>query len=112
MECVFCGIVNKQIAAEIISEEKDFIVISDKYPEAPIHLLFIPKKHFEWSRDFSKPKLAIIAGLIAAAKTIADKQGISSAYKLVFNAGKAAHFSHIHLHLLGGWKNNIPKNNI
>lgn len=111
-ECLFCKIANKEIKADIIHEDKEVLVFRNIKPEAPIHLLFIPKKHIEWQNKFTEEDLKLLIKLISAAKQIAIQEKISQAYKLIFNIGKTGHISHIHLHLLGGWKEKIPMHNV
>lgn len=96
----------------MIFEDEDIIVIKNKYPEAPVHLLVVPKKHFEWQDDFSEQDLSIITRLISLAKRISKEQGIDNSHKLIFNVGKTAHFPHVHLHLLAGWKDEVPQHNV
>jgi len=113
-DCLFCKIINKEISSDIVYEDDKIIVFKNIKPEAPIHLLFTPKKHIRWKNDFEKEDLRLLTKLIIIAKQIAAEQKIDKAYKLIFNVGKTAHISHIHLHLLGGWKNakEIPMHNI
>ena len=112
-ECLFCKIVNKEIPAEIIYEDDEILGFKNIEPEAPVHLLFIPKKHLEWKDDFTERELALLSKLISSAKKDAQEKNIFNACKMIFNAGKTGHISHIHLHLLGGWdKTNIPMNNV
>ncbi len=80
--------------------------------EAPIHLLLIPKRHIEWKNKFKTKNSIIFNKLILAAKKVAQKKNIFSACKLIFNVGKTGHITHIHLHLIGGWKKKIPLRNI
>ena len=77
-----------------------------------MHFLFIPKRHIEWKDKFNKRDLSILARLIIIAKKVAINKKILGASKLIFNIGKTGEISHIHLHLLGGWKKKVPKNNI
>lgn len=112
MDCIFCKIAKREIPAKIIYQDKEIIVIKNIKPEAPIHLLFILKKHLEWKDSFQKKDLALLQKLISTAKRIAIDQKINKACKLIFNMGETAHISHIHLHLLGGWKKKIPKRNL
>jgi len=112
MDCIFCQIVKRKISAEIIYEDKEVMGINNIKPEAPIHLLIIPKKHIEWKDEFKKKDLAILVKLILVAKKLAIKREIFKACKLIFNVGKTGHISHIHLHLIGGWKKKIPMKNI
>ena len=113
MDCIFCKIVNKEIPAEIVYEDSEILGFKNIETEAPVHLLFIPKKHLEWKDDFGKQELTLLTKLISVAKKVAQEKNIFDACKMIFNAGKTGHISHIHLHLLGGWKeNDIPMNNI
>jgi histidine triad (HIT) family protein len=112
MDCIFCKIAKKEIPAEIVYEDKDFFGFKNIKSEAPIHLLFIPKRHIEWKKKFKTKDLSLFGKLISAAKKVALKKGIFSACKMIFNIGKTGHISHIHLHLLGGWKKKIPLKNI
>ena len=112
MECIFCKIAKKEMPSDIIYKDKKIVAVKDIHPRAPVHLLFVPKRHIEWRDRFDEKDLSLLAQLISAAKKSAIEQKIDGAYKLVFNAGKAGHISHIHLHLLGGWRKEIPKSNI
>ncbi len=112
MECIFCKIVNKEIPADVVYEDEKFIGFKDIKPEAVVHLIFIPKKHIEWNDEFTEEDLSLLSGLIVIAKKVAKEKNIFDACKLIFNVGKTGDISHIHLHLLGGWKENIPMHNI
>jgi len=112
MDCIFCQIVKRKIPAKFLYEGKEVIGIKSVNPEAPVHLLIIPKQHIEWKGRFNKKELALLGRLIFVAKEIAIKQKIFEACKLIFNVGKTGHISHIHLHLIGGWKKKIPMKNI
>ncbi len=111
MECFFCKIIKKQASSKIIYEDEEIICFKDINPEAPIHLLLIPKKHIEW-KNITEKDCLLMGRIITLAKNIAGEQKINQAYKLIFNIGKTGHIPHIHLHLLGGWKGEIPTYNI
>ena len=111
-DCIFCKIVKKEVPADIIYEDRDILGFDNIKREAPIHLLFIPKKHIEWSDDLENEKLFLFGSLMPIAKKIAKQKNIFDACKLIFNIGKTGHIPHIHLHLLGGWEEKIPMNNI
>jgi len=111
-DCLFCKIVNRKLPSEIVYEDEDIIGIKSIKPEAPIHLLFIVKKHLEWKDRFSEKEVTLLGRLVSLAKKIAKDQKTDRAYKLIFNVGETAHFPHIHLHLLGGWQKDIPLHNI
>jgi len=113
MDCIFCKIANKETSAEILYEDKEILGFKNFHPEAPIHLLFIPKRHIEWKDKFEEKSLAILSRLVSAAKKVAIKKNTFWACKFIFNIGKTGHIAHIHLHLLGGWKEGeIPDYNV
>jgi len=111
-DCLFCNIAKKELPSDVIYEDDEVIGFKNIYPEAPVHLLFIPKRHIEWGDKFSGKESLIIAGIISAAKKVALEQKIFAACKFIFNVGETGHIAHIHLHLLGGWKGEIPLRNI
>ena len=112
MKCIFCKIANKELSSTVVYENKKILGFKNIRPEAPIHLIFVPKRHIEWKKRFTKNDLSFITALITAAKKVAIKKKIFGASKLIFNIGKTGEISHIHLHLLGGWKGKIPTHNI
>jgi histidine triad (HIT) family protein len=105
-DCLFCKIINKEIPSEFIFEDDSFIVFKDINPQAPVHLLIVPKKHIRSINDLKPEDYQIISEIIVVAKNMAKKQDIDqSGYKLVFNVEKGGgqEIFHIHLHLIGGW---------
>jgi histidine triad (HIT) family protein len=112
-DCIFCKIANKELSSDIVYEDREILGFKNIQPESPVHLLFIPKKHIEWRDKFSKRDLSLLDGLVSAAKKVAIEQNIFGACKFIFNIGKTGHIAHIHLHLLGGWREGeIPSYNI
>lgn len=103
--CLFCNIVAGEIPADIIYEDDSIIAFRDINPQAPVHILIIPKLHISTLNDLKPEHAELIGELILSAKDIAKKEGISDAgYRTGFNCNKAAGQTvyHIHLHLLGG----------
>ncbi len=102
-DCLFCKIVAKQIPAKIELDEASLVVIHDINPQAPTHLLVIPKQHIARIDEVQKNQFQLIGELTDAAKRVAQARKLSD-YRLVFNNGAGAGQSvfHIHLHLLGG----------
>lgn len=101
-ECLFCKIVKKEIPAEIIYENDDVLAFRDISPQAPVHVLVIPKKHVS---DVSEVSDSTLLGKMAEAATIVAKQdSIDDGYRLVINKGEKAGQTvfHLHMHLLGG----------
>jgi len=97
MNCLFCSIIQKDIPSEFVYDTNDFIVIRDIHPQAPIHLLVIPKIHYG---EFLNMPSEMLNALMAVTKQIIKEQGISS-YRLVNNGKGAAFIDHFHLHILG-----------
>ena len=103
--CLFCNIVAGKIPADIVYEDNSIIAFRDINPQAPVHILIIPKLHISTLNDLKQEHAELIGELILSAKDIAKKEGISDAgYRTGFNCNKAAGQTvyHIHLHLLGG----------
>lgn len=109
MDCVFCKISEKEIPTEEMVYENDrIIVFKDIKPLAPIHLLIVPRKHIPSIDCLELNDKELMGELFLAAQRVAKDKGLNkSGYKLVFNVGKGAGqmIDHLHLHLLGGWKN-------
>lgn len=109
--CIFCKIASKDKSADIIYENKEVVAFSDINPQAPVHILIIPKEHIEKISDLNSKNVAVVNSLILAANKLAKDKGIAEAgYRLVFNCGSKAGQAvyHIHLHLLGGRNMNWP----
>jgi len=106
-ECIFCKIVNKEIAAEIVYEDDKVIAFKDTKPVAPVHLLIIPKKHIPSVNHLSLGDRELIGELFLVAQKMARAKGVAkTGYRLIFNIGKDAGqtIDHLHLHLIGGRK--------
>ncbi|MFN3995777.1 MAG: histidine triad nucleotide-binding protein [bacterium] len=101
--CVFCKIINKELKAEIIYEDEKIIVFKDAFPKAPIHWLFVPKKHIPTHMDLTPEDKEIMGYLHIIIQKVAQENNINN-YKLIMNCGYEAgqRVFHIHLHLLSG----------
>ncbi len=109
--CIFCKIINKEIPAGIIYSDEEVVAFNDINPQAPVHIIIIPKKHIERVSELKESNSALVGKLVLVAKKLAEEKNISdSGYRLVFNCNKDAGQAvfHIHLHLLGGRKLNWP----
>jgi len=109
MECLFCKIIKKEEPADIIYEDEEILGFKNIQPEAPIHLLFTTKKHLEWKDQFQEKDLMLLTKIISVAKKVALEKEAS---KFIFNIGQTSHFEHIHLHLLTGWREDVPMHNV
>ena len=104
-ENLFLKIIEREIPADIVYETEDVLAFRDINPQAPVHVLIIPKIHIRTVNDLMADQAELIGKLYLAAKEIARKEGLSEdGYRLVMNCNKAAGqmVFHIHLHLLGG----------
>ena len=104
-DCLFCKIVKKEIPSKTAYEDTDVYAFHDINPQAPTHILIIPKKHIQGLAELGGEDELLAGQLICKAKNIANTLGLKS-YRLVFNQGPEAGQSvfHIHLHLMGGRK--------
>lgn len=105
MDCLFCKIINGAIPADIIYQDDDVLGFKDVNPQAPTHVLFIPKKHIATVNDLEINDAALVGKLYLAAKKVATELGVAEdGYRLVMNcnAGAGQTVFHIHLHMLAG----------
>lgn len=104
-DCLFCKIANKEIETEIVYEDDDVMGFKDVNPQAPVHLLFIPKKHIDTLNDISGEDSELLGNLLNSIKKAASENNISDdGYRVVVNCNKNAgqEVFHLHIHLLGG----------
>ena len=105
MDCIFCKIAKKEIPSDSVFEDDLVFAFKDRTPIAPVHILIIPKEHFESIVDLKEEHETLVGRLILVAKKLAEQAGISEGgYKLLFRVGKhgGQEVPHIHLHLIGG----------
>jgi len=105
MDCLFCKIINGDIPADIIYQDDDVIGFNDINPQAPTHVLFIPKQHISTVNDMADNDAALVGKLFLAAKQVAKDKGFAdNGYRLVMNCNEGAGQTvfHIHLHMLAG----------
>ena len=105
MDCLFCKIAAGEIPAELVYESDDVLAFRDINPQAPTHVLVIPRTHIATINDIEEGHQALVGSLYSAARQIAADEGIAEAgYRAVMNCNEGAGQSvfHIHLHVLGG----------
>ena len=110
-ETIFDKIISRKIPSDIIYEDKNYLAFSDVNPQAPIHILIIPKRRISTINDVKESDAELIGEMVVIAKKIAkDKEIDQDGYRLVFNCNENGGQSvfHIHLHLLGGRKLSWP----
>lgn len=111
MDCLFCKIAKGEIHSKILFEDKELFVISDIMPQAPTHMLIIPKKHIATINTADLADEKLLGHMILTGQKIAALNEFSDdGYRLVFNvnSGGGQQVFHIHLHLLGGRQMNWP----
>ncbi len=104
-ECIFCGIVSGEVPATIVYQDDEVVAFQDIKPQAPVHLLIIPKRHIPSVRELTREDDAVLGKLIETAKQLANENGIhDQGFRLNFNAGPNGGQTvyHLHVHLLGG----------
>jgi len=104
-DCLFCKIINREIPASIVYEDERILAFNDINPQAPTHVLVVPKAHIATLNDVSSQDDQIVGELVRRAAAIAKTRGISAGgFRTVFNTNREAGQTvfHIHLHLLGG----------
>ena len=103
-ECLFCKIVAGEIPSKKILEDDELIAFHDINPQAPTHLLVVPKKHIASLDEAAEEDGALLGRVLVACRKLAADQGIGGAYRVVNNCGVTAGQSvfHLHFHLLGG----------
>jgi len=104
-DCLFCKIANHVLPAKLVIENDEVIAFEDINPQAPTHILVVPRRHIGTLNDVTAEDRTLLGGVVLAAIEIANDRRISSSgYRLVWNTNRGAGQSvfHIHLHLLGG----------
>ncbi len=107
MDDIFCKIINKELPTEVVMEGEGWIAVKDIHPQAPVHILIIPKKHGPLT-DYKEEEEKLLGKLLLAATRVAEKIGINqNGYRLIINCGEdsqAEILNHLHIHLLAGKK--------
>jgi len=103
-DCLFCKIVAGEIPSDQVHADDQVVAFRDINPQAPTHVLVIPRRHIPDAHALGEDDGEILARLFTAARGIADAEGLTSGYRIVTNVGEEAGQSvfHLHLHLLGG----------
>ncbi len=105
MDCLFCKIATGEIPAAVVYEDNELMAFRDSRPQAPTHLLVIPKQHIATINDAKEEDALLLGAMILRAQKLAKAESLSEqGYRLVFNinSGGGQEVYHIHLHVLGG----------
>ena len=109
-DCLFCAIAQGSIPAEIVAQDDDVVVFRDVNPQAPTHVLAIPRTHYENVTEIAAHDPALTARLIQVATQAAADLGLDDGYRVVFNVGAQGGQTvpHVHAHVLGGRQMSWP----
>ncbi len=102
--CLFCRIAEREIAADIVEETPEIVVFKDTNPQAPVHVLVIPREHVSSLTDISDAHMSVLGKAMQLIPRLAKKLQLESGYRVVINSGAQAGQTvfHLHIHLLGG----------
>ncbi len=105
MDCIFCKIINKTIPAKIAYEDEEVLAFHDLHPQAPVHMLVIPKKHISTINQIESQDQMLAGKLLLTAQKLAKDQGFADAgFRVVMNCNEQGGQTvyHIHMHVLAG----------
>ena len=103
-DCIFCKIINGEIPSQSVYEDENIYAFRDISPQAPVHILIIPKTHVASVSELTPENSHIAAKCLEAAGKIAESEGLSGGYRVIANTGPDAGQTvfHLHFHILGG----------
>ncbi len=107
MDCIFCKIANKEIPTQFVFENENMVAFKDLAPQAPVHILAVPKVHIASMNEITEENSHILADIFEAINEIAESEGIKdSGYRVISNCGEdgCQSVGHLHFHILGGRK--------
>jgi histidine triad (HIT) family protein len=105
MDCIFCKIIAGTIPTEFVYQDKEVVAFRDIDPQAPVHILIIPREHIASLAEVPESKSGLLGHLVAVANNLAKSEDIAErGYRVIINCGQEGGqvVPHVHLHLLGG----------
>lgn len=104
MDCIFCKIISGEIPSTKVYEDDKVVAFNDLEPQAPVHVLIVPKEHIASAAEISGENSAVIAAVFEAAAKIAKQMDLKDGFRIVNNCGEKAGQSvmHIHFHMMAG----------
>lgn len=104
MDCLFCKIINGEISSSKVYEDDTVFAFRDIEPQAPTHILIIPKQHIKSAAEIDESNSAVISHIFEVAAKIAKQEGLDDGFRIVNNCGDIAGqtVKHLHFHLMGG----------
>ena len=106
MDCIFCKIVAGEIPSSKVYEDESVYAFRDIQPQAPVHVLVVPKKHVASADEINGENADLVAKIFAAIPAIAKAEGLTNGYRVITNCGDdgCQSVKHLHFHVLGGKK--------
>ena len=106
MDCLFCAIINGDIPSSKVYEDECCYAFRDINPQAPVHILVVPKSHIASVDCITSENSAVISGIFEAIPKIASAEGLADGYRVVSNIGEngCQSVKHLHFHIIGGKK--------
>lgn len=104
-DCIFCRIVTGELGAEIVDERPNALAFRDVNPQAPVHILVVPREHVPQIKDLGPDRCEVLGDIFSLINDIAVSEGIGqTGYRVVCNIGEEAgqEVGHLHFHILGG----------
>lgn len=104
MDCIFCKIAAGEIPSTKVYKDDTVVAFNDLDPQAPVHVLIIPKEHIASAAEINEGNSAVVAHIFEVAAKIAAEKGLKDGFRIVNNCGESAGQSvkHLHFHLMGG----------
>jgi len=105
MDCIFCQIAEGKIPSDTVYQDEEIIAFRDINPQAPVHIVIIPRKHIASLSGLSQDDSALVGRLVTIANKLAEDEGVADkGYRVVINCGKEGGqlVPHLHMHLVGG----------
>ena len=104
MDCLFCSIIKGEIPSDVVYETEELVAIKDIAPQAPFHVIIIPKQHIPGPGHITEENYDIAGKMILAAAEIAKQEGLNKGYRIVANCGEdgGQTVGHLHFHMLAG----------
>ena len=106
MDCIFCKIIKGDIPSNKVYEDEQILAFRDIAPQAPVHVIVIPKQHIQSANEINESNSAVIAKIFETIPAIAAECGLANGYRIITNIGEdgCQSVKHIHFHILGGTK--------
>ena len=103
-DCIFCKLANGEIPTDMVYEDDKIAVFRDASPQAPVHMLMVPKIHVASLDDLGEEHKELMGHMMLKIKEVAEKEGLKNGYRCVVNTGEDGQqtVQHLHIHILGG----------